>query len=185
MSLLQTLPQASRTFHRGTPTDEEISRARVDAEGSHAEVEAAKEHSSKVTDGLDTFMLKPVGIKCQALLEHMTKFRKRTVKKRKNSKPSMHLDIDVNETQVSILNPTLNDTAEGSIIEGVGGKGARFKLSKRRLDNLGYINSHCGIQNGEKRMDRLKSQLELTESLAKVKRAAIWEGLQRRIPTPK
>ena len=47
-----------------------------------------------------------------------------------------------------------------------------MKLAQRKLDNLGYINSHCGIQNDEKRMNRLKSQLQLTASLAEVKRDA-------------
>jgi len=48
-----------------------------------------------------------------------------------------------------------------------------LKLAQRKLDNLGYINSHCGNQNDEERMSRLKSQLELTVSISKVKRGVI------------
>ena len=65
------------------------------------------------------------------------------------------------------------DLARGSIITCAGGAGSRLKLAQRKLDNLGYINSYCGIQNNEKRMSRLKSQLQLTASLAEVKRDAI------------
>ena len=41
------------------------------------------------------------------------------------------------------------------------------------LDNLGYVKSHCGIQNDDKIMSRLKSQLELAASIAEVKRDCI------------
>ena len=112
-------------------------------------------------------------MKGEELLEHMIQFRKRSYKRANNTRPSMHLAIDVNATQKGILNPTTMDLARGSIIACAGGAGSRLKLAQRKLDNLGYINSHCGIQNDEKRMSRLKSQLQLTASLAEVKRDAI------------
>ena len=71
------------------------------------------------------------------------------------------------------MNPNVTDVARGAIIECVGGAGARLKLAQRKLDNLGYINSHCGIQNDRERMDRLKMQLQLTASIAEVKRDVI------------
>ena len=156
-------------LERGVSTDDDISHAINAQNNNQTAVEEAREHAQKITDGLDTFMLKPEGMKGEALFHHMIQFRKRN----NGTKPSMYLAIDVNETQQSILNPTMTDMARGAIIACVGGAGARLKLAQRKLDNLGYINSHCGIQNDEKRMGCLKLQLELTSSIAEVKRDAI------------
>ena len=52
----------------------------------------------------------------------------------------------------------------------MGAKGARLKLAKRKLDNLGYMNGNCGMQNSYERLKRMKSQLELSESIAYMKR---------------
>ena len=62
----------------------------------------------------------------------------------------MYLAIGVNETQESILNPTVTDLTRGAIIACTDGSGARLKLVQRKRDNLGSINSHYGIQNDEK-----------------------------------
>jgi len=62
------------------------------------------------------------------------------------------------------------DLTQKSIIDCVGAKGARLKLAKRKLDNLGYMNGNCGMQNSDKRLKRMKSQLELYESIACMKR---------------
>ena len=132
-------------LERGVPTNDEISRARNTLNTNQTEVEEAREQAKKITHGLDTFMLKPVGMKGRALLEHMIHFRKRNNKRACDANPSMYLAIDVNETQKSILNPTTADLARGSIIACAGAAGSRLKLAQRKLDNLGYINSHCGI----------------------------------------
>lgn len=153
-------------LERGVSTDDDISHAINAQNNNQTAVEEAREQARKITDGLDTFMLKPEGMKGEALFHHMIQFRKRN----NGTKASMYFAIDVNETQESILNPTMTDMARGAIIACVGGVGARLKLAQRKLDNLGYINSHCGIQNDEKRMGHLKLQLELTSSIAEVKR---------------
>ena len=61
-------------------------------------------------------MLKSVGIKCKAFLDHMIKFRKRNNKRANNTEPSIYLAIDVNEIQESILNPTVTDLIGGNMI---------------------------------------------------------------------
>ncbi len=79
----------------GTPRADDFSCARVDTEGSHTEVEVAtKEDARKITHGLDSFLLKPVGMKGEALFDQMIKFRKRNDKSDSNFKPSpMHHDL--------------------------------------------------------------------------------------------
>ena len=148
---------------RGIPKDDEI----VNETAYATEVKAAKERATKVNDGLDSFMLKPDGMKGNALLDHMIRFRNRNAN---DSKPSGFLAIDISEAQASIINSSLKDLTQKSIIDCVGAKGARLKLVKRKLDNLGYMSGNCGMQNSNERLKRMKAQLELSESIAYVKR---------------
>ena len=131
-------------LERGTPTADEISCARMG--DSQAEVEVVGEQARNITNGLNILLLKSVGIKGEALFKHTIKFRQRS-EKGNQSKSSSHLAIDVDETQVSILNLSMNDFVQGFIIVCAGGKGARLKIAKRILNYLGFINSHCGTQN--------------------------------------
>ena len=62
--------------------------------------------------------------------------------------------------------PTERELTHGKIIRDTVGLGAQLNLAKRKLDNLGYIKSHSGIQNDKERLKRLKSQLTLATSLA-------------------
>ena len=64
-------------LERSFPTDDEIRLARRYLSTYQAEVEASKEEANKITHGLDTVTLKPVGMKGEALLDHMIQFRKR------------------------------------------------------------------------------------------------------------
>lgn len=48
------------------------------------------------------------------------------------------------------------------------GKNDQLKIAKQKLYNLGYIQSHGGIQNNPERMKRLKNQLELSVSIAEI-----------------
>ena len=61
--------------------------------------------------------------------------------------PSDYLGIEVSNTQKGIIMPTERELTHGKIIRDTVGLGAQLKLAKRKLDNLGYINSHSGIQN--------------------------------------
>ena len=44
-----------------------------------------------------------------------------------------------------------------------------MQLAERKLDNLRYINSNCRVQNSDERLKRLKAELQLTDSIAKVR----------------
>ena len=52
--------------------------------------------------------------------------------------------------------PTERELTHGKIIRDTVGLGAQLKLAKKKLDNLGYIKSHSGIQNYKERLKRLK-----------------------------
>ena len=58
------------------------------------------------------------------------------------------------------------------------GEDAKQATAKRKLDNLGYIAGECGLSNNPERIQRLKNQLGLTESLAAKPR-------RRRPPRPR
>jgi hypothetical protein len=53
----------------------------------------------------------------------------------------------------------------------VGLAGGTEKMSKRKLDALGYIKAESGFANDEKRMKRLQEQLRLCQSLEEIKGA--------------
>ena len=164
-------------LEREVPTKEDLERLNGE-NGTNPEIEAAKLKTKKITHGLNSFLLKPEELKGEALLNHMIKFRKTHGTENARSlstSPSMYLAIDVDATQASLLNPCAMDLNQRAIIECAGGDGARLKLAKRRLDNLGFYSSDCGIQNDPGRLDRLKNQLELSASLAEIKNMAMLE----------
>ena len=160
-------------LEREVPTKEDLER--VNGESGCTEIEAAKLKTKKITHGLNSFLLKPEELKGEALLNHMIKFRKTHGTENASTSPSMYLAIDVDATQASLLNPCMMDLNQRAIISCAGGDGARLKLAKRRLDNLGFYSSDCGIQNDPGRLDRLKNQLELSASLAEIKNMAMLE----------
>ena len=52
--------------------------------------------------------------------------------------------------------PTERELTHGKIIRDTVGLGAQLKLAKRKLDNLGYIKSHSGIQNYKRTTEEVK-----------------------------
>ena len=48
------------------------------------------------------------------------------------------------------------------------GEGAKQRMAKRKLDNLGYMRGECGIMNDPDRRQRLNNQLNLTISVAAI-----------------
>jgi hypothetical protein len=49
--------------------------------------------------------------------------------------------------------------------------GAQKYLAKRKLDSVGFIKAHSGIAKCPGRMQRMKSELQLADSLAQISRA--------------
>jgi hypothetical protein len=48
------------------------------------------------------------------------------------------------------------------------GEGAKQAMAKRKLDSLGNVRAHCGMANDPKRIQRLKEQLNLANSLSEI-----------------
>jgi len=117
------------------------------------------------TDGLNTFQLKPEGLSGTDLFEHMNNFR--SIHNNKYL-PSFYLYIDVEETQQSVIYPTEVELTKGRIMRDTVGLNASLKMAKRKLCNLGYIKPHCGIQNSDDMMKKLKTQLQLASSIAEI-----------------
>jgi hypothetical protein len=55
------------------------------------------------------------------------------------------------------------------MMQDAGDSGAKHKLSKHKLDAMGYVKSHSGIMNDDQRVKRLKNQAQLAESIAEIK----------------
>ena len=132
----------------GIPNSDKVSDAKNKGSVNEAEIEAAtREYVKKITYRLDNFLLKPKGIKCEALLDHMMKFRKRNNKKGDNkTKVLSYLAADINKEQEKILNPTIRDITQDAIFACASWADTRLKLPKRKLNNLRYIISRCRIQ---------------------------------------
>ena len=136
-----------------------------EVESPHAEVEQVEKIPKNENDGLSHFELNPAGLKGDDLFDHMLKYRGQ---KMGDMNRSDYLGIEVSSTQKGIIMPTKRELTHSRIIIDTVGLGAQLKLAKRKLDNLGYIKSHSGIQNDKERLKRLKSQLILAASLAEI-----------------
>jgi len=107
----------------------------------------------------------------EELFNHMIKFRnRRYCNDDMVMTSSASLAIDIDKTQKSIIRPTTRDHVEKSVINCASGDGARLKLAKRKLTSLSYLQGESGVQNDPKRLRRMKNQLELTASMAEIKR---------------
>ena len=133
-----------------------------------AEVKEVKQKMAYANDGLQTFQLKPQGLHGKDLFNHMLEYRAQHLGA---VQPSKHLGINMSKSQRSAIMPSREDLAANVIMRDTQGLGAQLKISKRKLDNLGFIKSHSGIQNSEERIKRLKSQLKLSETLAEINAA--------------
>ena len=135
----------------------------VEEQMKSKEKEEAKAQMKNENATLNHYMLKPPELKGVELFEHMIKYRGTHVGR---SKPSPYLGIYVSDLQQGLIQPTEEELTQGRIMRESVGMGAKLKLVKRKLDNLGYIKSHSGLQNNEARLERLKSEMEMAASLA-------------------
>jgi hypothetical protein len=131
-------------------------------------VQDAIDNTTRVTEGLDIYTLKPKALKGIALFDHMVKLRMRSSKQ--PFLPSVHLDVHVykNTGQHILFNPTLLDLLVRELMKDAGGVGATLRTAQRKLDNFGYIKSHSGLANDPERLERMRNQVDLTASFADI-----------------
>ena len=79
-------------------------------------------------------------------------------------------DIEITDTQVSIIQPTDTDLLLGSVVRESALTGANRKLPQRRLNAVGEINNRCVIGNSEDRSRKLDEAMILGKSLEAVSR---------------
>ena len=105
-------------------------------------------------------------MKGEELFAHMCKIR--------NSRTpavSAHLNVDMTETQRSIIQPTDTDLLLGSIVRESNLGGSNRKLPQRRMNTIGEINSRCVVGNSTDRNRKLKEVMMLAKSLETVNRS--------------
>jgi hypothetical protein len=127
-----------------------------------ADVREALESVGKVTDDLESFLLKPKGMKSIELLEHMHAFAMRDptyqLQIEEPLMPSAHLDAAITDEQCQLFVLAWRDLTMHELMKDVGGLGATMKIAKRKLNLYGAIQSHSGLlANDEKQLQKLKN----------------------------
>ena len=136
------------------------------------EVREAQAKVPLITSGLRSFELHPTakdGTKLLtglSLFDHLIMMARRSVRTGVDLTPNASLDLEYTSQQQRIINPRPIDYAMHEIAKHAHGKDAQQAMAKRKLDNLGYFRSDCGLANDPERIKRLANQLGLTKSLA-------------------
>jgi hypothetical protein len=128
-----------------------------------------------VTDGLESFQLKPSSKKGIELLNHMHAFAMRDPQHERRAgeplEPSTFLDLAISEVQLAlVLTPSSRDVTMRELMKDAGGDGATMKIPKRKLNVFGTIQSHSGLANDEKQLKKLKNKHTMAASLAHISR---------------
>ena len=134
------------------------------------EVEAALAGQKPVSHGLINFELKPTDMTGGELFDQMTTYARRHSSEGTTLAPAQYLDVEMTSDQRMLLNPTLHDLTLRAIMRDSGGNGALRKLARRKLDNVGDIKAHCGIQNNPERIRQLSAARELSASITEIAR---------------
>jgi hypothetical protein len=151
----------------GAPTMEEMNAATEQPDV----VEQARYDGKKITRGLNSFLVKPPELTGEELFKHMIESIRRNVSDEEHA-ISVHLSASPKDKlQWQMLERSSHDLICGNNMKEVGLNGGTEKMSKRKLDALGYIKSEYGFANAKNRMKRLEEQLRLFKSLEEIKLA--------------
>jgi hypothetical protein len=169
--------QPSEQLEVGVPSNDSINAAE-----DNADVRAAYMAAGHVTDGLETFQLKPPSKKGHDLLDHMHAFALRDPKSQYRKQdgrddtvnmvePSSHLDLALSDSQYNIILKASNrNLTMHELMKDAGGQGATLKIAKHKLNSLATIQSHSGMANDKRQLHVLKNKYKLTASLAEIDR---------------
>ena len=145
------------------------------------ELAAAEEALKPVTHGLINFELKPDGLNGAELFQHVSQFVRRQTKRDDAVEPSAYLDVEITDDQRVILAPSAQDLTCEALMADAGGMGAQKKLAKRKLENLGDVKAHCGVQNDPERIRKLKATAQLSASISEIARVAKAEKAAKKV----
>ena len=131
--------------------------------------------SNNMNKGLNTHLLKPPGMKGEALFDHMTKHRElRTKGEGFAHEPGAHLMAEVTSKNKETLQHTAtllageNITSKRLILNDAFGHGAKFKMAERKLNSLAHVKAHCAILNDSESLRKCENRLRLVRSIAEV-----------------
>ena len=116
------------------------------------------------------FTLKPDNMEGEELLAHMCKLRNRAAGNAGVSVSAQCGDIEMTDTQRSIIQPTDTDLLLGSIVRESNLGGSNRKLPQRRINTIGEINNRCVVGNSADRNRKLEDAMMLGKSLEIVNR---------------
>ena len=92
--------------------------------------------NASATKGLLNFTRCPPGMTGQELLDWMTMYAKRRLKKGEKLRPSARCgDVEISAGQELLFNPSLEDLTIREILRDAGGDGAIKKMAQRKLDS--------------------------------------------------
>jgi hypothetical protein len=143
-----------------------------------------------VVQGLVSYQLVPRGtdgtqkITGSKLLQHMCHHRV-TEHGEVSATISPALAVEMTEQQRSIIKPTERELALHAIMQETGGTGRARKMAKRRTNTLGEINRECVVANDPVRVKKLRSHLQLADSIDHMKRISNENNAQKQLKEDK
>jgi hypothetical protein len=136
-----------------------------------AEVTEAQGLVKDASSGLEWFQLKPPGMKGHKLLDHMFSQQQLRLKTKENHLyiPNSYLDIAIKPSNIEVLKyMTDPDLSTRAIMKECAGNGATLKFAVRKLNQIGYVQRHCRLVNIGVKVRKLKSALQLSQSMATI-----------------
>ena len=129
--------------------------------------------------GLNTCLLKPLGMMGEALFNHTTKHQEPCTKGDGFAhEPAAHLVAEVTNANEETLqhSATLmageNIVSKRLILNDAFGNGAKFKMAQRKLNSLAHIKAHCVVLNNDESLRKCQNHLQLVKSIAEVNKTA-------------
>ena len=126
---------------------------------------------------LASFQLTNDGLTGEDLFNHMLKFGTCNIKyfpypKKQDAarKPSAWLDVEMNDSQVEVRRPKYSDNMLMEALNDHFGQRKAANLVKKKLDMFENANSHCGMDNGDKKMNMIGNKLNMDASITQVYR---------------
>ena len=134
-------------------------------------------NTCRLNNNLLTFQLVPKNpdgtlvLLGEDLLKHILTYANQNVEGGEGVRcPTPELGIHISKRQMECIRPTDDYLRKGRILADSGGQGAILKISKRKLDSLGYIWGGFGLLNDPDRMKIVENMLRLLASIYDIKR---------------
>ncbi|HSN65040.1 MAG TPA: hypothetical protein VLS94_00280 [Fusibacter sp.] len=152
----------------GVPTE-------ANADPVSEELARAQSSSSNINSGLNSFLLKPPGMKGMELFQHLESKMlmsptSKTQLEVKNLSPSQYINVEMTKENrlalAAAVDPSL--TSKRSIMMDAVGPGATKKMARRKLNMFGKISSRCGTVNDPLSLKRMENRVMLAESMAQL-----------------